>query len=186
MSEKETNEEKVLNEEPEIIDESETASPETENTEPSENDVLKNEIEDLKKQVSDINDKYLRTLAEYENFRKRSQKEKDQTYGNAVSDTVTKFLDILDAFDRAANYECSDAEYKKGIDLISNSVKETFSAIGVKEIPALGEQFNPDLHNAMLHIDNDAYGENEITEVYKKGYTYGDKVIRYSSVIVAN
>lgn len=147
---------------------------------------LADENEKLKAELAELQDRYLRTVAEYDNFRKRSQREKDQTYANAVSDTVTKFLDVLDAFDRASNYECADEEYKKGIDLISNSIKSTFDSIGVKEIPALGEQFNPDLHSAMMHVDDDAYGENVITEVYRKGYKYGDKVIRYSSVIVAN
>lgn len=153
---------------------------------PSELDSVKEQLEKLQKEKDELNDRYLRTLAEYDNFRKRSQKEKDQVYGNAVSDTLEKLLDVLDAFDRASSYECADTEYKKGIDLIGKSVKDTFDALGVKEIPALGEQFNPDLHNAMMHIEDDAYGENEITEVYKKGYTYGDKVIRFSSVIVAN
>lgn len=152
----------------------------------SELEALKAENEKLKGDLAKLNDTYLRTVAEYENYRKRSQKEKDQVYGNAVSDTVKKLLDVLDAFDRASACECTDEKYKQGIDFIAQSVKNTFDAIGVKEIPAEGEQFNPEFHNAMMHMDNEAYGENVVTEVYKKGYMYGDKVIRCADVIVAN
>lgn len=151
-----------------------------------EENPLEKELEKLKAEKAELNDRYIRTLAEYDNFRKRSQKEKDAVYANATSDTVSKLLPILDSFDRASNYECPDAEYKKGIDLIGNSIKEAFDALGIKEIPALGEQFDPRLHNAVMHIDNPAYDENIITDVYRKGYTLGDKVIRFAMVVVAN
>ena len=144
------------------------------------------ELEKLKKEKAELNDHYIRMLAEYENFRKRSQREKDGIYGDAVSDTVAKLLPILDSFDRASNYECPDEQYKKGIDLIGNSIKEAFDSLGIKEIPALGEKFDPKFHNAVMHIDNPAYEENVITDVYRKGYTLGDKVIRFSMVVVAN
>ena len=134
---------------------------------------LKEELEKLKKEKAELNDHYIRMLAEYENFRKRSQREKDGIYGDAVSDTVAKLLPILDSFDRASNYECPDEQYKKGIDLIGNSIKEAFDSLGIKEIP-------------VMHIDNPAYEENVITDVYRKGYTLGDKVIRFSMVVVAN
>lgn len=147
---------------------------------------LKAELEKLKKEKDELNDRYLRTLAEYDNFRKRSQREKDAVYGDATADAVKKLLPILDSFDRASNYECPDAEYKKGIDLIGNSIKEAFDQLGLKEIPALGEQFDPKFHNAVMHNDDPAYGENVITDVYRKGYTLGDKVIRFSMVVVAN
>ena len=147
---------------------------------------LKAELEKLKKEKDELNDRYLRTLAEYDNFRKRSQREKDAVYGDATADAVKKLLPILDSFDRASNYECPDAEYKKGIDLIGNSIKEAFDQLGIKEIPALGEQFDPKLHNAVIHTEDPAYGENVITDVYRKGYTLGDKVIRFSMVVVAN
>lgn len=152
---------------------------------PEENP-LEEELEKLKKDMAELNDRYIRTLAEYDNFRKRSQREKDSIYANAASDTVTKLLPVLDSFDRAANYECPDEQYKKGIDLIGTSVREVFDSLGIKEIPALGEQFDPKFHNAVMHIDDPAYGENVITDVYRKGYTLGDKVIRFSMVVVAN
>ncbi len=154
--------------------------------ETSELETVKAELESLQKEKDELYDRYLRTLAEYDNFRKRSQREKDGVYNDAVADTVTKLLPILDSFDRAANYECPSAEYKKGIDLIGNSIKEAFDQLGIKEIPALGEQFDPKYHNAVMHNENPAYGENVITDVYRKGYMLGDKVIRYSMVIVAN
>ena len=154
--------------------------------ETNELETLKAELEKLKKEKDELNDRYLRTLAEYDNFRKRSQREKDAVYGDATADAVKKLLPILDSFDRASNYECPDAEYKNGIDLIGNSIKEAFDQLGLKEIPALGEQFDPKFHNAVMHNDDPAYGENVITDVYRKGYTLGDKVIRFSMVVVAN
>ena len=163
-------------------EEQQEAAPE----ETNELETLKAELEKLKKETDELNDRYLRTLAEYDNFRKRSQREKDAVYGDATADAVKKLLPILDSFDRASNYECPDAEYKKGIDLIGNSIKEAFDQLGLKEIPALGEQFDPKFHNAVMHNDDPAYGENVITDVYRKGYTLGDKVIRFSMVVVAN
>ena len=152
----------------------------------AEIEALKAEKEKLEKEKAELNDRYIRTLAEYDNYRKRSQREKDAVYGDATADAVTKLLPILDAFDRASQYACPDAQYKKGMDLIGNSVKEAFDDLGVKEIPALGEQFDPKFHNAVMHNDDPAYGENVVTDVYRKGYMLGDKVIRYSMVIVAN
>ena len=169
----------------EVKEAAETKEAPKEEVLPEENP-LEEEFEKLKKDMAELHDRYIRTLAEYDNFRKRSQREKDAVYANATSDTVTKLLPILDSFDRAANYECPDEQYKKGIDLIGTSVKEAFDSLGIKEIPALGEQFDPKLHNAVMHIDNPAYGENVITDVYRKGYTLGDKVIRFSMVVVAN
>ena len=147
---------------------------------------LKEELEKLKKEKAELNDHYIRMLAEYENFRKRSAREADQKFGDGVSHAVNQILGILDTLDMAANAPCADENYKKGIDLIGNSIKEAFDSLGIKEIPALGEKFDPKFHNAVMHIDNPAYEENVITDVYRKGYTLGDKVIRFSMVVVAN
>ncbi len=144
------------------------------------------ELETLKAEKDELYDKYLRTLAEYDNYRKRSQREKDAIYGDATAEAVKKLLPVLDSFERALNYECKDEEFKKGIALIQNTLKEVFDGMNVKEIPAMDEQFDPNLHEAVMHIDNPAYGENVVTEVYRKGYMIGDKVIRHSMVIVAN
>ncbi len=157
-----------------------------EKVELSELDAVKAELEALKTEKEELNDRFLRTLAEYDNYRKRTQREKDAIYGDATADAVKKLLPILDSFDRASNYQCQDEEFKKGIDLIGNSIKEAFTNMGIEEIPAMDQQFDPNLHDAMMHIDNPAYGENIITDVYRKGYTLNGKVIRCSMVIVAN
>lgn len=154
--------------------------------EKTELEKLSEELENLQKAKDELYDKYLRTLAEYDNFRKRSQREKDAIYGDATVDTVKKLLPVLDNFERALNYECKDEEFKKGIALIQNTLKEVFENIGVTEIPSLDEQFDPNLHEAVMHIDNPAYGENIVTDVYRKGYMLGDKVIRHTMVVVAN
>ena len=154
--------------------------------EKTELEKLSEELEALQKAKDELYDKYLRTLAEYDNFRKRSQREKDAIYGDATVDAVKKLLPVLDNFERALNYECKDEEFKKGIALIQNTLVEVFDNLGVKEIPAMDAQFDPNLHEAVMHIDNPAYEENIVTDVYRKGYMLGDKVIRFSMVIVAN
>lgn len=158
----------------------------TETAEVSELETLKAEFETLKAEKDELYDNYLRTLAEYDNFRKRSQREKDAIYGDATAESVKKLLPVVDSFERALNYECRDEEFKKGISLIQNTLKEVFDNLGVKEIPDIGEQFDPNLHEAVMHTEDPAYGENVITDCYRKGYMLGDKVIRFSMVIVAN
>ena len=158
----------------------------TETAEVSELETLKAELEALKAEKDELYDKYLRTLAEYDNFRKRSQREKDAIYGDATIESVKKLLPVVDSFERALNYECKDEEFKKGIALIQNTLKDVFDSLGVKEIPDIGEQFDPNLHEAVMHTEDPAYGENVITDCYRKGYMLGDKVLRFSMVIVAN
>ena len=154
--------------------------------EKTELEKLSEALETLQKAKDELYDKYLRTLAEYDNFRKRSQREKDAIYGDATVDAVKKLLPVLDNFERALNYECKDEEFKKGISLIQNTLVEVFENLGVKEIPAMDQQFDPNLHEAVMHIDNPAYEENIVTDVYRKGYMLGDKVIRHTMVVVAN
>ena len=154
--------------------------------EKTELELLQEDFEKLRTEKDELYDKYLRTLAEYDNFRKRSQREKDAIYGDATAEAVKKLLPVVDSFERALNYECKDEEFKKGISLIQNTLLEVFDNLGVKEIPAMDAQFDPNLHEAVMHLDNPAYGENVVTDVYRKGYTLGDKVIRHSMVIVAN
>ncbi len=154
--------------------------------EKTELEALREELESLQKAKDELYDKYLRTLAEYDNYRKRSQREKDAIYGDATAEAVKKLLPVLDSFERALGYECKDEEFKKGISLIQNTLKEVFDDLGVKEIPDVDQQFDPNLHEAVMHLDNPAYGENIVTDVYRKGYTLGDKVIRHSMVVVAN
>lgn len=171
-----------MDKEKQVSAEEQTEAP----VEKTELDTVKEELEALKAEKDELYDKYLHTLAEYDNFRKRSQREKDAIYSDATIDTVKKLLPVLDSFERALNYECKDEEFKKGISLIQNTLKEVFDSMGVKEIPDVGEQFDPNFHEAVMHNEDPAYGENVITDVYRKGYMLGDKVIRFSMVIVAN
>ena len=142
--------------------------------------------EKLQKQIDELNDKLLRTLAEYDNYRKRSIKEKDAIYPQAKADTVEKFLPIIDNFERAMQTECSDEAFKKGIEMIFQSFIKTMTDLSVEEIGKEGETFNPDLHNAVMHVEDEAVGENIVVEELQKGYTYKGFVVRHSMVKVAN
>lgn len=151
----------------------------------SEIEGLHRQLERAEKAAAEANDKYLRMLAEYDNFRKRSQKEREGCYADAYSDAVSAVLPVLDNLERAAHY--SDAEaVSKGLALTLKSFEETFNKLGIHEIEAVGKPFDPQLHNAVMHVEDENYGENEIIEVLQKGYIKGDKVIRYAMVKVAN
>ena len=138
--------------------------------------------------LAEAEDKYLRLYAEYDNFRRRSQKEKEGIYSDAYVDALTQILPILDNLERAAAFGAEDSEHPlaKGLELTLKSFYETMEKMGVAEIPALGEQFDPNVHNAVMHVDDESFGENEVVEVFMKGYAKGDKVLRYSMVKVAN
>ena len=146
------------------------------------------QIAKLEAAVAEANDKYMRLYAEYENFRKRSQKEKEGLYADAYIDALTQILPILDNLERAAQYggEDNDNPLTKGLELTLKSFAETLEKMGVSEIPALGEQFDPNVHNAVMHVEDETLGENVVAEVFMKGYIRGDKVLRHSMVKVAN
>ena len=131
-------------------------------------------------------EKYLRLLAEYDNFRKRSAKERENIYTDVRVDTVTKFLPVYDNLKRALETETADEAFKKGVEMTFNQLGEVFKKLGVEEIEAVGKTFDPMLHNAVMHIEDDAYGENVIVQELEKGFKLGDKVIRFSMVKVAN
>lgn len=152
-----------------------------------ENELAKKEkeLEDVKAQLADINDKYMRMLAEYDNFRRRSQKEREGVYSDAYSDAINALLPVLDNLGRAVGCEDPKA-LADGLALILKSFDEGLAKLGVEEIKALGETFDPERHYAVLHVEDENYGENEVVEVLQKGYTRGDKVIRYAVVKVAN
>ena len=146
---------------------------------------LEAELAEARRVAEETNEKYMRMLAEYDNFRKRSAKEKEGVYGDACADVLTSILPVLDNLERAE--ACKDAEgLAKGLELTLKSFRETLEKLGVHEIESVGQTFDPNLHNAVMHEENDACGENEITEVLMKGYKKGDKVIRYAMVKVAN
>ena len=146
-------------------------------------------IAELEEALKESEDKYLRMLAEYDNFKKRTQKEKESLYKEGIADSVANLLTVLDNLDRAAAVDVSQADAQSvvdGVNKILEQAKEVFSKMGVEEIPAKGEKFNPELHNAVMHEDNDEYDENTISDVFLKGYKMGDKVIRHSMVKVMN
>ena len=146
---------------------------------------LEADLEEANRRADEINEKYVRMLAEYDNFRKRSAKERESIYGDACADVLTSILPVLDNLERAEG--CKDAEgLTKGLGLTLKSFRETLEKLGVHEIETVGKAFDPNLHNAVMHIEDEQYGESEITEVLMKGYTKGDKVIRYAMVKVAN
>ena len=131
-------------------------------------------------------DAYLRLLAEYDNYRKRSQKEKDNLYADVRADVVTKFLPVYDNLVRAIQQGTEDEAYRKGVEMIMNQFCTTLQKLGVEKIEALGRTFDPTLHNAVMHVEDETKGENEIVEVFQEGFRLGDKVIRFAMVKVAN
>lgn len=133
-----------------------------------------------------LNDKYLRICAEYDNFRRRSQKEKESLYGDVKADTLLKFLPVYDNLVRALSAATEDEAYKKGVEMIMTQFNTTMEKLGVTRIESLGEKFDPAFHNAVMHVDDEEKGENEIVEVFQEGFKLGDKVIRFAMVKVAN
>ena len=131
-------------------------------------------------------DKYLRLCAEYDNFRKRSQKEKDAISADVRANTLTSFLPVYDNLVRARNQPTEDEAYKKGVEMIMAQFKATMEKLGVTEMDCLGQKFDPAFHNAVMHVDDEEKGENEIVEVFQQGFMLGDKVIRFAMVKVAN
>ena len=159
---------------------------ETEETVTEEEVKEPSELEKLQDDYAALNDKYLRLMAEYDNFRKRSQREKDNIYPEAVAATVAKFLPVLDNFERAHAFETTDPEYKKGVDLIYTAFSETLQKLNAESFAEVGDPFDPELHNAVMHIEDETLGENVVAEEFQKGYMHHDSVIRCSMVKVAN
>ena len=131
-------------------------------------------------------DMYLRLAAEFDNFRKRTIKEKEASYGNGKSDTLAKLLPVYDNLERALNQPTEDAAYKKGVELTMAEFEKIFTSLGVEVFGAPGDEFNPELHNAIMHTEDPELGENTISMVFQKGARIGDKVIRFAMVQVAN
>ena len=141
----------------------------------------------LQAKFDDLNDRYLRMAAEYDNFRKRSQRERDRIHADAVSHAVKALLPTYDNLERAIKAETTDAEYKKGVELTMTQLTESLKGLNVTVIEAApGTPFDPNLHNAVMHIDDEALAENVIAEVFQQGFQIGEQVIRHSMVKVAN
>ncbi len=146
---------------------------------------LNEELKGKDAEIKDLNDKYTRMYAEYDNFRKRSAKERDGIYADAYADAISSILPILDNIERAVGYTDAEAVLK-GVEMILKGANETFEKMGVKSFGQVGDAFDPNRHNAVMHVEDESLGENVITDVFQKGYTKGDKVIRYAMVKVAN
>ena len=131
-------------------------------------------------------DAHLRCAAEYDNFRKRTVKEKEASYGNGKADAVAKMLPVYDNLERALNQETTDAAFKKGVEMTMAELVKIFTALGVEIFGNVGDQFDPNLHNAVMHIENEEMEENSISAVFQKGFKIGDKVVRFAMVQVAN
>ena len=185
--------EEVKTEEPEIeAKEADGKKPEAEKAEEKKPEEKKSKEKkeekkpDLKAEMDTLNDKYLRICAEYDNFRKRSQKEKDSLYGDVKAETLKKFLPVYDNLVRALAQSTEDEAYRRGVEMIMNQFNVTMEKLGVTEIECLGKKFDPAFHNAVMHVEDEEKGENEIVEVFQKGFMMGDKVIRFAMVKVAN
>ena len=143
-------------------------------------------MEGLAKLVADVNDKYLRLAAEYDNYRKRTAKEKESVYSDAKADTIKPLLAVYDNLERGiAQYDEADV-HRQGLELILRQFSETLTKLGVTEIEALNQPFDPEKHNAVMHVEDEAAGENTVVEVFQKGFALGDKVLRFAMVKVAN
>ncbi len=143
--------------------------------------------DEWKAKFDELNDRYLRMAAEYDNFRKRSQREREQAYTDAVSRAVTALLPTYDNLERAIKAETADAEYKKGVEMTMTQLTESLKGLNVTVIEAsAGTTFDPNFHNAVMHVEDESLGENVIAEVFQQGFQIGDKVIRHAMVKVAN
>ena len=131
-------------------------------------------------------DSYLRLAADYDNFRKRSQKEKEQSYSGGKADAVEKLLPVYDNLERALNQETTDEAYKKGVEMTMTQLVSIFESLGVKIFGNVGDTFDPNIHNAVMHTEDDTVAENTITQVFQKGFQMGEKIVRFAMVQVAN
>lgn len=142
--------------------------------------------ETAEKLIQAEKEKYLRLCAEYDNFRKRSQRERDTLYTDIKADTLLKFLPVYDNLERALATPTEDEAYRRGVEMIMTQFCATMQKLGITEIEALGQKFDPNVHNAVMHVEDEAFGENEVVEVFQKGFMLNDKVIRFAMVKVAN
>ena len=149
-------------------------------------EVKKDEANPWEEKYNAERDAHLRIAAEYDNFRKRTTKEKEQSYGNGKADAVTKMLPVYDNLERALNQPTEDAAYKKGVELTMTELLKILNGLGVEVFGEVGDTFDPNLHNAVMHLDSEEHDENVITQVFQKGFKLGDKIIRFAMVQAAN
>ena len=181
MSKKEKQQEPEIQQEPEL----------TETPEKSEEAAPEVTVEDVpqvnwEEKYNAEHDSYLRLAAEFDNFRKRTIKEKEASYGNGKADAVSKLLPVYDNLERALNQPTEDAAYKKGVELTMTELVKIFTGLGVEIFGQPGDSFDPALHNAVMHVEDESLGENTICQVFQKGFKVGEKVVRFAMVQVAN
>ena len=184
MSKKEKQNE-TLQQEP-VVEEQDVKQEAAAEPEETAVDPLLSELESLKDQVAGQEDKYLRLAAEYDNYRKRTAKEKESLWTDVKADTAGAFLPVYDNLERALKQDTADEAFKKGVEMTMNQLKEVLTKLGITEIEALGQPFDPALHNAVMHIEDENFGENTVAEVFQAGFRLGDKVVRFAMVKVAN
>ena len=161
-------------------------APEAMVEEVSETDALRAELESAQNDLAAEKDKNLRLRAEYDNFRKRSARERDNIYADVKADTLKKLLPIFDNLERALRQETADEAYKKGVEMTMQGLLEIMGKLNVEVFGEVGEAFDPAIHNAVMHVEDESLGENEVVEVFQKGFKLNDKVIRFAMVKVAN
>ena len=165
-------------------------SEEKQNNENIENEVEQkeqvSELQQTKQELEELTDRYKRVMAEFENYKKREQKEKEALYGRTLSDIVEIILPVLDNLENAAKAETQDASYKQGVEMVLKQFKDVLLTRGVEEIKAIGETFDPSVHEAVSSIDDPNAESQKIVQEYRKGYKIGSKVVRHSMVVVAN
>ena len=183
MAKKEEKKQPETTQEEAVTPEQEIPAPEQTPETPAEPKEEKNPFEE---KYNAEHDSYLRLAAEFDNFRKRTVKEKEASYGNGKADAVVKLLPIYDNLERALNQPTEDAAYKKGVEMTLTELVKILDALGVKPFGEAGETFDPQRHNAVMHIEDESLGENVIAEVFQTGFAHGDKVIRFAMVKVAN
>ena len=144
------------------------------------------ELDKLKEEYNELDDRYKRMFAEFENYKKRSQKEKEGIYGMITGDVVATMLPVMDNLQKAAEAKSEDIGYQEGVKLVYRQFSEALKSLGLEEIETVGKRFDPEFHEAVSHIEDETKGEQEIVQEYRKGYKIGNKVVRHSMVIVAN
>jgi molecular chaperone GrpE len=180
-------EESGLHEAAEESEDSEALTEDTADAEAGDGEAESAEEPDAaEKALQEANDKYMRLFAEFDNFRKRTAKEKSETYQDAVAKTVLELLPAVDSFERAMESPCTDEAYRSGMEKIYQQMTSILSKLGIEEIPALNEPFDPKVHNAIRQIEDENFGESTVCQVYQKGYRLGDRIVRCAMVSVAN
>ena len=184
MSKKEKQNE-TLQQEP-VVEEQDVKQEAAAEPEETAVDPLLSELESLKDQVAGQEDKYLRLAAEYDNYRKRTAKEKESLWTDVKADTAGAFLPVYDNLERALKQDTADEAFKKGVEMTMNQLTEVLTKLGITEIPAQGQPFDPKYHNAVMHVEDESLGQNVVAEVFQTGFQCGEKVIRFAMVKVAN